>query len=76
MRFTAPSLRALIRAHEYEDWRRGRIVFDQLRGPLRALCRPEVDAARDNRSDSKAVLNFGRTKTVETGFHYQSDVGS
>ncbi len=26
---TDPSLRALIRAHEYEDWPRGRIVFDR-----------------------------------------------
>lgn len=29
LRFTEPSLCALIRAHEYEDWTRGRIVFDQ-----------------------------------------------
>jgi hypothetical protein len=29
LRFTDPSSRALIRAHEYEDWPRGRIVFDQ-----------------------------------------------
>jgi hypothetical protein len=29
LRFTDPSLRALIRADEYEDWPRGRIIFDQ-----------------------------------------------
>jgi hypothetical protein len=26
-----PALRALVRAYEYEDWPRGRIVFDRLR---------------------------------------------
>jgi len=31
LRFTDPSLRALLRAEEYEDWTRGRIVFDQSR---------------------------------------------
>jgi hypothetical protein len=29
LRFTDPSLHALIRADEYEDWPRGRIMFDQ-----------------------------------------------
>jgi hypothetical protein len=45
-------------------------------GPLRALRRPEVDTARDNCSDSKAILKFGGAKTVETDFHRQSGVGS
>jgi hypothetical protein len=30
-RTVEPVLRALVRSHEYEDWPRGRIVFDQAR---------------------------------------------
>jgi hypothetical protein len=27
-----PGLRAIVQAYEYEDWLRGRLVFDRLRG--------------------------------------------
>ena len=30
-RTVEPALRAVVRSHEYEDWPRGRIVFDRAR---------------------------------------------
>ena len=49
------ALRALVRTFEYEEWPRGRIVFDQQKKLFHPLRGPEVDAAGDDLSDSSAV---------------------
>lgn len=70
---TDPSLRALIRAHEYEDWPRGRIVFDRSKDRFvlyadRKLMLPGTIA----RIQKQFSISTGQT-TVETDFHYQSN---
>ena len=43
-----PALRAIVRSYEYEDWPRGRIVFDRSRDLFITLCR--LPPCRDGRS--------------------------
>ena len=67
-----PALRALVRAYEYEDWPRGRIVFDRSRDLFilyadRKLLTPEMMA----RIASQFHLPAERTE-VQSDFHYQS----
>jgi hypothetical protein len=67
-----PALRALVRAYEYEDWPRGRIVFDRSRDLFilyadRKLLTPEMIA----RIASQFHLPAERTE-VQSDFHYQS----
>ena len=47
-----PALRALVRSYEYEDWPRGRIVFDQSRGQMLIVAR------REHRSRRNRPANF------------------
>ena len=68
-----PRLRALARAHEYEDWPRGRIVFDRAKDRFvlyadRKLMLPGTIA----RIQKQFSISAGQT-TVETDFHYQSN---
>jgi hypothetical protein len=67
-----PALRALVRSHEYEDWPRGRIVFDQSRDLFvlyadRKLTTPETI----ERIATQFHLQAERTE-VTTDVHYQS----
>jgi hypothetical protein len=66
------ALRALVRIFEYEDWPRGRIVFDQKKELFilyadRKLMPPEMIAQIQGRF----ALPPDKTR-VETDFHYQS----
>ncbi len=64
--------RAVVRAHEYEDWPRGRIVFDRTKNRFilycdRKLMRPETI----EQIQKRFRLPLERTD-VEADFHYQS----
>ena len=64
--------RAVVRAHEYEDWPRGRIVFDRAQDRFilycdRKLMRPKTIEEIQQRFQ----LPADRT-VVEADFHYQS----
>ena len=67
-----PALRALVRSHEYEDWPRGRIVFDRSRDQFilyadRKLLTPAMIA----RIETQFHLPAERTE-IQTDLHYQS----
>ncbi|HEV7911260.1 MAG TPA: hypothetical protein VGP28_09295 [Methylocella sp.] len=67
-----PALRALARSYEYEDWPRGRIVFDRARDLFilyadRKLLTPETIA----RIETQFHLPAERTE-VQSDLHYQS----
>jgi hypothetical protein len=67
-----PALRALVRAYEYEDWPRGRIVFDRSRDLFilyadRKLLTPAMIA----RITTRFYLPQERTE-IQSGLHYQS----
>jgi hypothetical protein len=67
-----PALRALVRSYEYEDWPRGRIVFDRTRDLFllyadRKLLTPATIA----RIKTQFHLPQERTE-VQSDFHYQS----
>jgi hypothetical protein len=64
--------RAVVRAHEYEDWPRGRIVLDQAQDRFivycdRKLMRPETIEAIRRRFNLPA-----ERVAIESDFHYQS----
>ncbi len=68
-----PARRALARSYEYEDWPRGRIVFDRARDVFvlytdRKLLTPEMIA----RIHAQFHLPEERTKIQSDG-HYQSN---
>jgi hypothetical protein len=67
-----PALRALVRSHEYEDWPRGRMVFDRSRDLFilyaeRKLLTPETIA----RIAMQFHLPLERTE-IQSDLHYQS----
>jgi hypothetical protein len=67
-----PALRAIVRSYEYEDWPRGRIVFDRARDLFilyadRKLQTPETIAY----IATQFHLPAERTE-IQTDFHYQS----
>ena len=67
-----PALRAVVQSCEYEDWPRGRVVFDQSRGRFilysdRKLQTPAMIA----RLQTRFQLPVGRTE-VQSDLHYQS----
>jgi hypothetical protein len=67
-----PALRGIARAYEYEDWPRGRIVFDRSRDLFiiyadRKLLTPATIA----RIETQFHLPADRTE-VQSDFHYQS----
>jgi hypothetical protein len=67
-----PALRALVRSYEYEDWPRGRIVFDRARDLFvlyadRRLMSPAMIA----RIKTQFHLPEERIE-VQSDFHYQS----
>jgi hypothetical protein len=68
-----PALRALVRSYEYEDWPRGRIVFDRSRDLFvlyadHKLLTPEIIAC----IQAQFHLPEDRTE-VTSDFHYQSN---
>ena len=73
LRFTDPSLRAIIRADEYEDWTRGRIVFDRSKDRFvlyadRKLMRPGTIAQIQRQfSISAGQRRWKRTFTRQSG---------
>jgi hypothetical protein len=67
-----PALRTLVRAYEYEDWPRGRIVFDRSRDLFilyadRKLLTPDMIA----RIKTQFRLTVERTE-IQSDWHYQS----
>ena len=67
-----PALREIVRSYEYEDWPRGRIVFDRSRELFilyadRKLLTPATVA----RIATQFHLPAERTE-VQSDFHYQS----
>jgi hypothetical protein len=67
-----PALRALVRSYEYEDWPRGRIVFDRSRDLFiiyadRKLLTPVMIA----RLETQFLLPTERTE-IHSDLHYQS----
>jgi hypothetical protein len=71
-RTVEPALRALVRSYEYEDWPRGRIVFDRARDLFvlyadRKLLTPATIA----RLETQFQLPEERTE-IQSDFHYQS----
>jgi hypothetical protein len=67
-----PALRALVRSYEYEDWPRGRIVFDRSRDLFilyvdRRLLTPAMIA----RIETQFHLPEERTE-IQSDFHFQS----
>ena len=72
-RTVEPALRALVRSYEYEDWPRGRIVFDQSRDLFiiyadRKLLTPATIA----RLETQFQLPAERTE-IQSDLHYQSN---
>jgi hypothetical protein len=71
-RDSSSALRVVVRTYEYEDWPRGRIVFDRSKGHFilyadRKLMRPATIARIQKRFSIPAEQTM-----VETDFHYQS----
>ncbi len=71
-RTVEPALRALVRSYEYEDWPRGRIVFDQSRDLFiiyadRKLLTPATIA----RLETQFQLPEERTE-IQSDVHYKS----
>jgi hypothetical protein len=71
-RTVEPALRALVRSYEYEDWPRGRIVFDRSRDLFiiyadRKLLTPATIA----RIKAQFQLPAERTE-IQSDLHYQS----
>ena len=71
-RTVEPALRALVRSYEYEDWPRGRIVFDQSRDLFiiyadRKLLTPATIA----RLETQFQLPEERTE-IHSDLHYKS----
>jgi hypothetical protein len=67
-----PALRALVRSYEYEDWPRGRIVFDRSRDLFiiyadRKLLTPATIA----RLETQFLLPTERTE-IQSDLHYKS----
>jgi hypothetical protein len=66
------ALRALVRSFEYEEWPRGRIVFDQKRKGFTLYAdRKLMSAATIAKIQALFALPPDKT-IVETDFHYQS----
>lgn len=67
-----PALRTAVRTFEYEDWPRGRIVFDQMK-KLFILYADRKLMLPDTITQIQARFALSPDKTiVETDFHYQS----
>jgi hypothetical protein len=69
-----PALREIVRSYEYEDWPRGRIVFDRSRDLFVLYAdRKLLTPARIARIKSQFHLPAKRTE-VKSDWHYQSTV--
>jgi hypothetical protein len=71
-RTVEPALRALVRSYEYEDWPRGRIVFDRARDLFILYADGKLlTSAMIARIKAQFHLPAERTE-VTSDFHYQS----
>jgi hypothetical protein len=71
-RTVEPALRALVRSYEYEDWPRGRIVFDRSRNLFIIYAdRMLMTTATIARIETQFHMPAERTE-VQSDFHYQS----
>jgi hypothetical protein len=67
-----PALRAIVQAYEYEDWPRGRIVFDRARDLFILYAdRKLMTPATITRIKTEFRLPEERTE-IQSDFHYQS----
>jgi hypothetical protein len=67
-----PALRALVRSHEYEDWPRGRIVFDRSRDLFVLYAdRKILTPATIARIETQFHLPHACTE-IQSDWHYQS----
>jgi hypothetical protein len=72
-RTVEPALRALVRSYEYEDWPRGRIVFDQSRDLFTIYADRELlTPATIARLETQFQLPVERTE-IQSDLHYQSN---
>ena len=68
-----PVLRAIVRAYEYEDWPRGRIVFDRSRNLFILYADSKLlTPATIGRIETQFHLPAERTE-VQSDLHYQSN---
>lgn len=68
-----PALRAIVRSYEYDDWPRGRIVFDRSRDVFIIYAdRKLMTPAMITRIATKFHLPAARTE-VQSDWHYQSN---
>jgi hypothetical protein len=68
-----PALRAIVRSYEYEDWPRGRIVFDRSRD-LFILYADRKLMTREMITRIKTQFHLPAERTeVTSDFHYQSN---
>ena len=71
-RTVEPALRAIVQSYEYEDWPRGRIVFDRARDLFIIYAdRKLLTPARIARIKTQFHLPAERTE-VQSDLHYQS----
>lgn len=67
-----PAARAVVRAYEYEDWPRGRVVLDRSRNRFVLYTdRQLMDAASVDRVCERFNISRGHA-TAETDLHYRS----
>jgi hypothetical protein len=66
------ALRALVRTFEYEDWPRGRIVFDRARERFVLYADRKLIQTNAIARIEKRFAISAEQVTVETDFHYQS----
>jgi hypothetical protein len=75
-RSAEPALRAIVRSYEYEDWPRGRIVFDRARDLFVLYAdRKLLTTAMIARLKTQFHLPAERTE-VQSDLHYQSKEAS
>jgi hypothetical protein len=68
-----PALRALVRSYEYEDWPRGRIVFDRSRDQFVLYADSKLlTQVMIARIATQFHLPEDRTE-IQSDFHYQSN---
>ncbi|MGC2224010.1 MAG: hypothetical protein WA624_17505 [Methylocella sp.] len=72
-RTVEPAVRALVRSYEYEDWPRGRIVFDRARDQFILYAdRKLLSGATIARIKTQFRLPEERTE-IQSDLHYQSN---
>ena len=67
-----PALRALVRSYEYEDWPRGRIVFDRSRDLFIIYADRKLLTWQQSHASQLTFICRRDHAGVKSDFHYQS----